>query len=393
MTKKTTIQLLLFLLFLKTLNGFSFQSKPIVNKDSTILVDGTSYYMKIKDIDRFNKEIANKDYKSISRKYSLEDLKALYYFRDKDSIPNNFKNNDFFLDFYKKYSKDELQYFTIKALVDSDHRIDYDHVVNRNQRRNFNGVGFIIHKNFFDKKDDNFYYFKHETTSLRNLGICPGQAFANQTRPKGILATVFAINNKTVLTVKHIFSNSNIRPSDYYIVFGFMYKNNKLPSRFSASNVFKISSIENLTTTKTEKRSNDYTIIRTARRIPSKYRLEPLFKELNVGAKLYTIGHCSFLPLKLNGSASIKGKEDGIYLTNLDGLPGSSGSPVFFKDKVVGIYLGGNNGPDNNGYITTCISINSANDCLQCKLPISCNFNFNSCHENILPLYHLKDKI
>lgn len=184
---------------------------------------------------------------------------------------------------------------------------------------------------------------------MRTLGekknLCPGEAFHDQ--PTGPHCSGSLVGEALVLTAGHcVLSEEDCKNTRF--VFDFTAgADGKFPSRFSPRSVYSCAAI--VERHFEELGDSDWALLRLDRavagRTPLKLRREGTAKK---GTPLAMIGHPSGLPLKVVAGGSVlreNVEEDGIplFLSDLDGLGGNSGSPVLNLEtgEVEGVYVRG----------------------------------------------------
>ena len=87
----------------------------------------------------------------------------------------------------------------------------------------------------------------------------------------------------------------------------------------------------------------DFALIKLDRKVVGRKPLKLADKRVELGQKIFVMGHPSGLPLKYADGARVFETEDVYFSTNLDTFGGNSGSPVFNAEtfEVAGILVRG----------------------------------------------------
>lgn len=167
-----------------------------------------------------------------------------------------------------------------------------------------------------------------------------GERYADQ--PFGSFCSSFLAADDLVVTSAHCFKeyapeDSNISYKDTLFVFGYAVEAaGRFPTDVPAGNVF---AFKELVSAKYDKAGEDYAIIRLDRKVPADRF--PLAinrgRAPAAGARLFTIGYPSGMPVKIAGSARVRSVNaaKGFFVTDLDTFRGNSGSPVFNADTML----------------------------------------------------------
>ena len=161
-------------------------------------------------------------------------------------------------------------------------------------------------------------------------------------QPFGSFCSSFLAGEDLVVTAAHCFmeyapEDSRISYRNTVFVFGYVVaRAGEFPSEVPAENVF---GFKEIVSAKYDKGGADYAVIRLDRKVPADRF--PLAINRGAapaaGARLFTIGYPSGMPVKIAGSASVRRvhADKGFFVTDLDTFSGNSGSPVFNADTMM----------------------------------------------------------
>lgn len=167
-----------------------------------------------------------------------------------------------------------------------------------------------------------------------------GERYGDQ--PFGSFCSSFLAGEDLVVTAAHCFreyapEDTNISYKDTLFVFGYAVEAaGRFPTEVPAGNVF---AFKELVSAKYDKNGADYAVIRLDRKVPADRF--PLAINRGAapaaGARLFTIGYPSGMPVKIAGSASVRrvNADKGFFVTDLDTFAGNSGSPVFNAETML----------------------------------------------------------
>ncbi|HOI41481.1 MAG TPA: serine protease [Elusimicrobiales bacterium] len=161
-------------------------------------------------------------------------------------------------------------------------------------------------------------------------------------QPFGSFCSSFLAGEDLVVTAAHCFTeyapeDTNISYKDTVFVFGYAVpRAGVFPTEVPAVNVF---AFKELVSARYDKNGADYAVIRLNRKVPAERF--PLAVNRGAapapGARLFTIGYPSGMPVKIAGGAGIRRvhADKGFFVTDLDAFKGNSGSPVFNADTMM----------------------------------------------------------
>jgi V8-like Glu-specific endopeptidase len=167
-----------------------------------------------------------------------------------------------------------------------------------------------------------------------------GERYGDQ--PFGSFCSSFLAGEDLVVTAAHCFreyapDETNISYKDTLFVFGYAVESaGRFPTEVPADNVF---AFKELVSAGYDKGGADYAVIRLDRKVPAERF--PLAVNRGAapaaGARLFTIGYPSGMPVKIAAGASVRRvhADKGFFVTDLDTFAGNSGSPVFNADTML----------------------------------------------------------
>lgn len=161
-----------------------------------------------------------------------------------------------------------------------------------------------------------------------------GERYGDQ--PFGSFCSSFLAGEDLVVTAQHCFEEG-ITCAQTAFVFGYaVTAAGSFPSEVPAENVF---GCKEVVAKHYDKNGADYAVVRLNRKVPADRF--PLAVNRGAapaaGARLFTIGYPSGMPVKIAGSASVRrvNADKGFFVTDLDTFAGNSGSPVFNADTML----------------------------------------------------------
>jgi hypothetical protein len=180
------------------------------------------------------------------------------------------------------------------------------------------------------------------------LGLCPGQPFAEQ--PQAAFCTAVLVDENTVLTAGHCITEAT--PCDEHLVIAFEYVATPESARVSIANDALFTCAQVLWSRNDANGSLpnlDFAFLRLSRRAPDRLRALTIGKlESSLASEaLATIGASQGLPLKVDEQARLLPQLPpdarlGFFNLTTDAFHGCSGGPVLTSDgELVGILASG----------------------------------------------------
>ena len=167
-----------------------------------------------------------------------------------------------------------------------------------------------------------------------------GERYGDQ--PFGSFCSSFLVGEDLVVTAAHCFreyapEDTSISYRETVFVFDYaVMRAGAFPTEVPVGNVF---AFKELVAARYDKNGADYAVIRLNGKVPAERF--PLAVNRGAapaaGARLFTIGYPSGMPVKIAGGASVRrvDAEKGFFVTDLDAFKGNSGSPVFNADTMM----------------------------------------------------------
>lgn len=175
--------------------------------------------------------------------------------------------------------------------------------------------------------------------------LCEGEPLKGQR--EGAFCTAFLIAPDLMVTAGHCLDKAcnfgEFPPQPTRVVFGFaLAASGETPTTVPAGSVYQCSEVLGRAFTGLEERDQDFAVFRLDRPVTGRTPLStaPTGSRVDDAAKLMVIGHPEGVPLQVapNGSVRVNANTPRFY-TDLDHLPGNSGSPVIDESsgRVVGL--------------------------------------------------------
>jgi len=213
-------------------------------------------------------------------------------------------------------------------------------------------VACMTFKEFLTKNGPYYQFSKNVQSLSSRLSEIYGTPFGEDElfKDEPILgqATAFLVAPDLVLTTAHVVAlcrsllEQESELKKFRFVFGFkMEDKSNCKNVFEKSDVYKLKKVVAYCYDRKSKR--DWALIRLTKEVVGRTPLPLDFNEVSEEADVYIMGHPSGLPLKLSyGAQVINSKSPNYFEVKMDSAPkGSSGSPVFLNNKVVGILFAG----------------------------------------------------
>ena len=264
----------------------------------------------------------------------------------------------------RRFSTDQLiaAVFRARAIYGDDNRVDPADrwFIARGVRRNVEATVAMVHCAHFTPGCTAEAATVYELAAPANAqtgGLCCQERFSQQVSLAS--CTGFLIAPNKVATARHCVK-TNEQLGQLYFVFGFAKSFfGKIPTRYvHRETLFKPVAIHR----SCPDDNRDWAIVTLDHDVPPDHEPVSLGDgKPGVETELYSLGHPFGLPVKYTSNAFVRPRgEDNFFVANLDGLDGSSGSPVFdaATHRVQGIWVRG----EKTLADTSCA----------CKLPLPC---------------------